>query len=87
MAECKRAARGPAREIATARRGRTPWAAVSALSCLFLVLLQSPLFAAVTPDQGPRSAVIHTGERPGVRFSSGLTICDEELRNGRWVNR
>ena len=45
------------------------------------------LFAAVTAEQGPRSALIRTGAFPGVRFSSGLTVCDEELRNGRWVSR
>ena len=38
-------------------------------------------------EQGPRSAVIRTGVFPGVRFSSGLTVCDEELRNGHWVSR
>jgi alpha-galactosidase len=58
-----------------------------ALTVLVLFLLSSPLVAASRPDQGPRSAVIRNGERPGVRFNSGLTTCDEELRNGRWVNR
>ncbi len=38
-------------------------------------------------EQGPHSALIRTGPIPGVRFSSGLTVCDEELRNGRWVSR
>jgi alpha-galactosidase len=52
--------------------------------CLFC---QSYSFAATLPGAGPRSAVIRTGALPGVRFVSGLTICDEELRNGRWVNR
>ncbi len=52
----------------------------------FLPFLQSPLLAA-QPDAGPRSAFIRTGPIPGVRFSSGLTVCDEELRNGRWVSR
>ena len=53
----------------------------------FFSLLHSFLFATVATEQGPRSAVIRTGEFPGIRFSSGLTICDEELRNGRWVSR
>src|SRR5260370_40176253 len=53
----------------------------------FFLLPHSYLFAAVATEQGPRSAVIRTGQFPGVRFSSGLTVCDEELRNGRWVSR
>ena len=53
----------------------------------FLLLLQSSLFAAVVKEPGPRSAFIRTGPFPGVRFHSGLTVCDEELRNGRWVSR
>src|SRR5690349_20151466 len=32
-------------------------------------------------------AVIRKGPFPGVRYSSGLTVCDEELRQGRWVGR
>ncbi len=54
----------------------------------FLFLLQPFLLAAVAAvDQAPRSAFVRTGSFPGVRFSSGLTTCDEELRNGRWVTR
>jgi alpha-galactosidase len=53
----------------------------------FFLLPHSYLFAAVATEQGPRSAVIRTGQFPAVRFSSGLTVCDEELRNGRWVSR
>ena len=53
----------------------------------FFFLPHSFLFAAVATEQGPRSAVIRTGQFPGVRFSSGLTVCDEELRHGRWVSR
>jgi hypothetical protein len=33
------------------------------------------------------NAVIRTGTNPGVRFTSGLMVCDEELYQGRWVNR
>ncbi|MFN7995116.1 MAG: alpha-galactosidase [Bryobacteraceae bacterium] len=33
------------------------------------------------------SAVIRGGAEPGIRFSSGLTVCDEVLRAGHWVNR
>jgi alpha-galactosidase len=49
--------------------------------------LHSFLFATVAAEPGPRSAFIRSGPVPGVRFSSGLTVCDEELRNGRWVSR
>jgi hypothetical protein len=53
--------------------------------CLFLILYSSHLAAA--PQASLRSAYLRTGQFPGVRFSSGLTVCDEELRNGRWVSR
>ncbi|MGA2355880.1 MAG: hypothetical protein ABSG02_15395, partial [Terriglobales bacterium] len=43
--------------------------------------------AAVAAEPGPHSALIRTGAFPGVRFNSGLTVCDEELRKGRWVSR
>ena len=33
------------------------------------------------------NALIRTSPVPGVRFISGLMVCDEELYNGRWVNR
>src|SRR6202522_3648672 len=60
----------------------------SAIAVLFfLILLPSFSFAAVVAEGGPRSALIRTGAFPGVRFNSGLTVCDEELRNGRWVSR
>ena len=41
----------------------------------------------VAPDPPYRAAVIRTGQFPGVRLSSGLTIYDEELRNGRLLTR
>jgi len=76
------------------QRERTPgksrnWMSLASIRavpyCLFF--LHSVLFAAAAPGLSPRSAVIRTGPIPGVRFSSGLTICDEELRHGRWVSR
>jgi len=33
------------------------------------------------------NAVIRQVPQPGARFSSGFMVCDEELFNGRWVNR
>jgi alpha-galactosidase len=66
--------------------GRT--SAARFVAALWLVWLgHSLLFAAVQTEPGPRSAFFRTGEFPGVRFTSGLTVCDEELRNGRWVSR
>ncbi len=58
---------------------------VAAFCCL--ACLHTLSFAAVTAESGPRSAFIRSGQFPGVRFTSGLTVCDEELRNGRWVSR
>ncbi len=38
--------------------------------------------------QGPVSgAFVRSEGAPGVRFTSGLMVCDEELFAGRWVNR
>src|ERR1700679_1279252 len=67
------------------RRSASVSGCVAALC--FFALLPSFLFAAVAPEPSPRSAFIRTGQFPGVRFSSGLTVFDEELRNGRWVSR
>src|SRR5579862_4033399 len=66
---------------------RRNWASAvttCAAICMFF-LVHPSVFAA--PDGGPRSAFIRTGQFPSVRLSSGLTVCDEELRNGRWVSR
>src|ERR1700678_4049144 len=67
-------------------RVRTFIANIVAALCI-LSSLHSFLFAAIAPETGPRSAFIRTGQFPGVRFTSGLTVCDEDLRNGRWVSR
>ena len=53
----------------------------------FFSLLSSLAFSASTTQPGARSALVRTGSNPGIRFNSGLTVCDEELRNGRWVSR
>jgi alpha-galactosidase len=61
--------------------------------CHFLALLSllvaeacTTVFAQTTPASY-QDAVIRTAPNPGIRFSSGLMVCDEELYNGRWVNR
>jgi alpha-galactosidase len=45
-----------------------------------------PAHAESLPSRYTR-AVVRTEGEPGVRYSSGLTVCDEALRNGHWVNR
>ncbi len=42
---------------------------------------------AAPPPARYQRAVIRTEAEPGVRYSSGLTVCDEALRNGHWINR
>jgi alpha-galactosidase len=64
---------------------RTSYVKILAAFCLFSCV--PSLFAATTAEHGPRSAFVRTGQFPGIRFNSGLTVCDEELRNGRWVSR
>jgi alpha-galactosidase len=55
-----------------------------ALCCLSF----SPAWAtAQAPQTTFRGAVIRSGEFPGVRMSSGLTVYDEEFRNGRLLTR
>src|SRR5580658_2622017 len=76
-------------EIVHAENTCRVWAFIArttAALCL-LCFLHSSLLAVVAPETGSRSALIRTGQFPGVRFTSGLTVCDEELRNGRWVSR
>ncbi len=52
------------------------------------LLLIGVSFPAHSQTPAPYSAaVIRTTPNPGIRFSSGLMVCDEELYNGRWVNR
>jgi len=53
---------------------------------LFLLVLPSFLFAAVQRT-GAAFGIHQDGQIPGVRFTSGLMVCDEELRNGRWLSR
>jgi alpha-galactosidase len=68
------------------RRGRR--LVVRSFAVLFLFSYShSFLLAAIAEPAGPRSGVIRAGKTHGVRYSSGLTICDEELRDGRWVGR
>lgn len=58
---------------------------------LLVVLCLLSLFPEFTMAQAPqtmyRGAVIRSGEFPGVRMSSGLTVYDEEFRNGRLLTR
>jgi alpha-galactosidase len=55
---------------------------LAALTALWL------LSTLVMPAQQPyRRAVVRSSGEPGVRYSSGLTVCDEALRDGHWVGR
>ena len=57
--------------------------------CLAGVFVCISAFAA-TPEPGNArywAADIHQQPLPGTRLTSGLTICDEALWMGRWVNR
>ena len=77
-----------ASKVARTPDSRRNWPSVVstyAAVCLFLFI--NPALFGAAPDAGPHSAFIRTGQFPGVRFNSGLTVCDEELRNGRWVSR
>src|SRR5579872_6416950 len=58
------------------------------LLVLFLISsFHTFVFAANTPDKPFAAAVIRAGKYPGVRMMSGLTVCEEELRNGRLISR
>ena len=58
-----------------------------AMVALFVVFLCPITFGVVPPDPSYRAAVIRSSPFPGIRFSSGLTVCDEEFRNGRLLSR
>ena len=52
-----------------------------------LVLAVGGQFVAAAPTPKYSAAVIRQGAEPGIRFVSGLTVTDEALRKGHWVNR
>src|SRR5262245_4927543 len=52
---------------------------------VLVTVCQFSATAAATPKYS--AAVIRQGAEPGIRFSSGLTVTDEVLRKGHWVNR
>jgi alpha-galactosidase len=76
----------PSARTASPLHRRASIAPVGVAFC-FLYFLPSLLFAVAAFEPGPRTAFIRTGPVPGIRFTSALTVCDEELRNGRWVSR
>ena len=53
----------------------------------FVCFFSSFAVGAAPSEPHYRAAVIRNGAVPGVRLSSGLTVCDEELRNGHWMGR
>ncbi len=52
-----------------------------------LTLLLFPILVPAATPQNYTRAVIRTGGDPGVRYHSGLTVCDEALFKGHWTNR
>lgn len=53
-----------------------------------LAILLPSLHSQSQPTESPvANSVVRSGAAPGVRFTSGLMVCDEELYAGRWVNR
>ncbi len=60
--------------------------AIAVLLILATIALPS-VAAPPASEQAYRNALIREGPHPGIRFSSGLAVCDEELRNGRWLSR
>jgi len=71
----------------TEKRRPLPSVLASLLALGLVLLVHSFALGVVAPDPPYRAAVIRTGQFPGVRLSSGLTIYDEELRNGRLLRR
>ncbi len=51
-----------------------------------MVLAGAGLPASDAPARWSRAEIRTVGE-PGVRYVSGLTVCDEALRKGHWINR
>jgi len=52
-----------------------------------VALVHVPAIEAADAPARCARAVVRTGGEPGVRYSSGLTVCDEALRAGHWINR
>jgi len=57
--------------------------------CLSIIFLCATALAAAAESAPDRyqAADIHKQPLPGIRFTSGLTVCDEALWRGRWVTR
>lgn len=66
---------------------RSKWSRQAVILMSLGCFAASVAFSRTSQDQQVRAAVIRTGTNPGVRFISGLAVCDEELRGGRWVTR
>src|SRR5271155_4459369 len=61
---------------------------VRALACLAVCTTFLPAaFYSLGQSTGENAAIRSGGSAPGTRLTSGLMVCDEELYNGRWVNR
>ena len=56
-------------------------------ACATLLLTAVSLWSQSTTSKVERAVIRSGGAAPGMRLTSGLMVCDEELYNGRWVNR
>ena len=59
------------------------------MKVLFVAFVACVAALSQTAPESYRRAVIRAAPsaEPGIRFSSGLPVCDEALRNGHWVSR
>ena len=75
-------------EPTEAASGRKNTGIQSGRICLSIILLCATTLAASKSAPGRyQAADIHQQPLPGIRFPSGLTVCDEARWKGRWVNR
>ncbi len=65
----------------------TKYLAIRRMSGSFVLMLVIGLVVPNCQSQTVQDFSVRTGATPGVRLSSGLMVCDEELFQGRWVNR
>jgi alpha-galactosidase len=56
-------------------------------SLAFAILFPALLSWSQSTTNPVENAIVRSGATPGIRLTSGLMVCDEELYAGRWVNR
>lgn len=55
--------------------------------CMVFICCSLGVVHSSAPIQRYQRVVIRNDGEPGIRLSSGLTVCDEALRKGHWINR